>query len=74
MSGNSFFPGTGKGLFFMSNEEMEEFDCPWCGRGASLDITGCRFVLCPMSDRYIDIILDLSLIHILYWKLRNLAG
>ena len=46
------------GGIFMSNEKMQELDCPWCGRGASLDITGCRFVLCPMSDRYIDIILD----------------
>ena len=25
--------------------------------GASKDITGCRFTLAPMSDRYIDIIL-----------------
>lgn len=31
--------------------------CPWSGTGASLDITGCRFLLSPMSDKYIDIIL-----------------
>ena len=30
---------------------------PWCGCGASKDITGCRFSIAPMSDDYIDIIL-----------------
>lgn len=31
--------------------------CPWSGTGASLDITGCRFLLSPMTDHYIDTIL-----------------
>lgn len=31
--------------------------CPWSSTGASLDITGCRFLVSPMSDDYINIIL-----------------
>lgn len=29
---------------------------PWHGRGASAEITGCRFALYPMSDAYAEII------------------
>lgn len=31
--------------------------CPWSGRGAGSDITGCRFSLSVMDGRYADIIL-----------------
>ena len=31
---------------------------PWEGRGASLDISGCRFSLYPMDSRYAGLILD----------------
>lgn len=43
-------------VFFMS--ELKNCGCPWSTNGATLDITGCRFSLAPMSDRYVDIILD----------------
>lgn len=33
-------------------------DLPWEGRGTNLDISGCRFSLYPMDDRFISIILD----------------
>lgn len=42
----------------MSKNTNQEFDCPWCGRGASKEITGCRFSLSPMSDDYEGIILN----------------
>jgi len=32
-------------------------DLPWAGRGTSLPISGCRFTLYPMADRFIDVIL-----------------
>ncbi len=32
-------------------------DLPWSGRGTSLPISGCRFTLYPMTDKFIDIIL-----------------
>lgn len=31
--------------------------CPWSSNGASQNITGCRFLLAPMTDDYINIIL-----------------
>ncbi len=37
--------------------EMKHTGCPWSTTGATLPVTGCRFTLAPMSDRYIDIIL-----------------
>ncbi|MDR3280237.1 MAG: Ykof family thiamine-binding protein [Synergistaceae bacterium] len=33
-------------------------DLPWDGRGASLEISGCRFSLYPMDSNFISIILD----------------
>lgn len=35
-----------------------DFKCPWNGCGASQDITGCRFSIAPMSDRYVDILIN----------------
>lgn len=32
-------------------------DLPWAGRGTDLPISGCRFTLYPMCDKFIDIIL-----------------
>ena len=32
-------------------------DLPWSGRGTGLPISGCRFTLYPMTDKFIDIIL-----------------
>ena len=39
-------------------DEIKNCGCPWSTTGASLPITGCRFSLAPMSDNYIEIILD----------------
>jgi len=33
-------------------------DLPWAGRGTDLPISGCRFTLYPMTDRFVDVILD----------------
>ena len=32
-------------------------DLPWSGRGATLDISGCRFSLYPMDSDFVSIIL-----------------
>ena len=32
-------------------------DLPWEGRGANLDISGCRFSLYPMTDNFVSVIL-----------------
>lgn len=37
--------------------EIKNTGCPWDGCGTSLEITGCRFLLAPMSNDYIDIII-----------------
>lgn len=39
------------------SKNTNENKYPWCGCGASKDITGCRFSIAPMSDNYVDIIL-----------------
>jgi hypothetical protein len=31
---------------------------PWPGCGASKDITGCRFSVSPMSNNYVNMLLD----------------
>lgn len=41
----------------MSKNNKSGCGCPWTGCGASLEITGCRFSIAPMSDNYINIIL-----------------
>ncbi len=33
-------------------------DCLWCIGGASKGVSGCRFSLYPMTDRFVEIILD----------------
>ena len=32
-------------------------DLPWAGRGTDLPISGCRFTLYPMFDKFVDVIL-----------------
>ena len=32
-------------------------DCLWCIGGASKGVSGCRFSLYPMTDKFVDIIL-----------------
>lgn len=39
-------------------ENEKSCGCPWSTTGATLPITGCRFSLAPMSDKYIDYILS----------------
>ena len=31
-------------------------DCLWCIGGASKGVSGCRFSLYPMTDKFVDII------------------
>ncbi len=38
--------------------EKKHCGCPWSTKGATLDISGCRFSLSIMSDVYVDIILS----------------
>jgi uncharacterized protein YqgV (UPF0045/DUF77 family) len=49
-----------KRSFFMSSVQPQcnRPDLPWEGRGASLDISGIRFSLYPMTDNYAQIILQ----------------
>lgn len=39
-------------------KKNENCGCPWSTTGATLPITGCRFSLAPMSDNYIQFILN----------------
>lgn len=39
-------------------KETANCGCPWSTMGATLPITGCRFTLAPMTDDYVNIILN----------------
>ncbi|MFV0352569.1 MAG: YkoF family thiamine/hydroxymethylpyrimidine-binding protein [Oscillospiraceae bacterium] len=42
----------------MSKNSCSRADLPWEGRGASMDISGCRFSLYPMHSQYAQIITE----------------